>query len=151
MMAGLMPPIPPQPLPPGMRQQMMMAAVAQQQQAAMMQMAMAQQYQAAMARQRAVAAAQQANGTPKLLGDLRSSQLPSEREAAVDRLRHSDWKTEPEVLQGPMVRVACVRALGHMRADTFPVIQTLEHLKQDRDPRVRQEAYTAVEILSRRK
>jgi hypothetical protein len=161
MMAGPMPPIPPQPLPPGMRQQMMMAAMAQQQQAAMVQMAMAQQYQIAMAQQQAMAAAQRPSPTPKILADLRTSELPSEREMAVNRLRHADWKTEPEVLQGlteaakadpaPTVRMACIRVLGQMRADTFPVIQTLEQLKQDRDPRVRQEAYTAVESLSRKK
>ncbi|MGL4550641.1 MAG: HEAT repeat domain-containing protein [Gemmataceae bacterium] len=167
MAGGMMPPLPPQPLTPAMRQQMMMAAIAQQQQhqAVAMQVAMAQQQQMAVAHQQAmqqaIQRAERVNTTPKLLADLRDSLLPSEREMAVDRLRLMDWKAEPEVLQGltaaakadpsPAVRLACVRALGHMKADTYPVIQTLEELKQDADARVREESLSASEALTRKK
>jgi hypothetical protein len=39
----------------------------------------------------------------------------------------------------PAVRAGCVRALGKMKVNTLPVVQTVQSLKDDRDPRVRHE------------
>ena len=168
-LAGPLPPLPPQPLSPAMQQQMMAAAMAEQQ-AAMAQMAMMQQHQQMMmaqqaAEQRAMAEARvQANRpvvdtqTPKLLASLKDSLLPSEREMAAEGLRQSDWKANPQVVAGlteaaktdpsPMVRVACIKTLGAMKANAEPVIQTLELLSVDQDVRIRDEAKAARAALA---
>jgi hypothetical protein len=166
---GMLPPLPPQPLSPAMQQQMMAAAMAEQQ-AAMAQMAMMQQHQQMMMAQVAAEqAAQQAataranqptvdTQTPKLLASLKDSLLPSEREMAAEGLRNADWKANPQVLAGlteaaksdpsPMVRVACIKTLGAIKATAAPVLQMLELLSVDKDVRIRDEAKTVRETLS---
>lgn len=151
MMPRPMPLFPPQPMTPAMQQQMM--AMMAQQQAAAMHMMMAH----GMVPQSMNPAYGSGFGS-KALSDLRESVLPSEREMAADLLKRTDWKSEPEVLQGltqaaqsdpsPVVRVACIRALGEMRADTAPVLQALEALRDDSDPRVKAESTAALQILT---
>jgi hypothetical protein len=169
MMAGGLPPLPPQPLPPAMQHQMVAAAMAEQQ-AAMAHMAMMQQQQM-MAHQHAMAAAAAAAeksakpttdpATPKLLADLRDALLPSQREMAAESLRTVDWKANPDVVSGltkaakedpsPMVRVACIKTLGALRADAEPVLKTLEALSSDQDSRIRDEATQTRELLQRKR
>jgi HEAT repeat protein len=151
-------------------QQQMMAAAAAEQQAAMAQMAM-MQHQQMLAHQHAMAAATAAANaktapaadpaTPKLLADLREALLPSQRELAAEGLRSVDWKTNPEVVTeltkaakedpSPMVRVACIKALGAMRASSEPVLQTLEALSTDSDSRIREEANEAKSMLQQKR
>jgi HEAT repeat protein len=45
------------------------------------------------------------------------------------------------------VRAACVRALGHMKVNTQEVVALVQDLKNDRDPRVRQEASETLNAL----
>jgi hypothetical protein len=168
-LAGPLPPLPPQPLPPAMQHQMMAAAMAEQQ-VAMAQMAMMQQHQQMMmaqqaAQERAMAESRvQANRpvidtqTPKLLVSLKESLLPSEREMAAEGLRQCDWKANPQVVASlteaartdpsPMVRVACIKTLGVMKVNAEPVLQTLELLSVDQDVRIREEAKTVRAALA---
>jgi hypothetical protein len=100
---------------------------------------------------------EQAVHTARLVQMLRDGQLPSEREMAADGLSRANWKAEPAVVQAlthhaksdpaPMVRAGCVQALAKMRANTMPVVQAVSACKQDADPRVRQAAEQALEVL----
>jgi hypothetical protein len=88
-------------------------------------------------------------GTPQLLGMLKDSLYPSQREWAADCLARQNWRSQPQVVdalvvaarQDPaaLVRAGCVRALGKMKANTLPVLQAVQSLKSDGDPRVRHE------------
>jgi hypothetical protein len=92
------------------------------------------------------------------LRTLRESLLPSEREWAVERLAHYDWRAVPEVAAAltlaaredpaPSVRATCVRALGKMKVNHPTVLETLRALKGDADPRVRKEVEQALPMLS---
>jgi hypothetical protein len=89
---------------------------------------------------------------------LREALLPSEREWAAEQLGKCDWHSEPEAVEAllmaarsdpaPMVRVACVHALGRMKVNTLPVIQTLQGLKADADLRVRNEVEQVMPMLT---
>jgi hypothetical protein len=93
----------------------------------------------------------------ELLVTLRASLYPSQREWAADRLTTVDWRTQPQVIDGlvaaartdpaPLVRVGCLRALARTRATCEPAIATARELKNDLDPRVRQEAEQTLSVL----
>jgi hypothetical protein len=87
--------------------------------------------------------------TPQLLGMLKDSLYPSQREWAAECLSRQNWRSQPLVLDALVVaaredpaaavRAGCVRALGKMKANTLPVVQAVQSLASDRDPRVRHE------------
>jgi hypothetical protein len=99
-----------------------------------------------------------AAGTPQLLTVLRDSLYPSQREWAAEKLSALDWKTnEPVVLAlvqaaredpAATVRAGCIHALAQMKANTMPVVTTVQALKADADPRVRNEAEQALAVLA---
>jgi hypothetical protein len=89
---------------------------------------------------------------------LQSSLYPAQREVAVNNLATCDWRTCPQVVPvltsaaredpAATVRSACVFALARMGVTTAPVIETLHELKNDNDPRVRQEVERALSRLA---
>jgi hypothetical protein len=89
---------------------------------------------------------------------LRSSSFPSQREWAAEALGTADWHASPRVVTlllqsakedpSPTVRVACLRCLTKMQANTATVRNTVQSLKADIDPRVRTEANFALAMLS---
>jgi hypothetical protein len=89
---------------------------------------------------------------------LQSSLYPSQREVAANNLATYDWRTCTQVVPvlttaaredpAATVRSACVYALARMGVTTEPVMQMLEQLKGDNDPRVRQEAERALSRLA---
>jgi hypothetical protein len=95
----------------------------------------------------------------QMMSVLKDSLYPSQREYAAESLTVVDWQTNPQVTQALMtaarddpaatVRAACARCLGKMHANTAPVVSTLEALKRDTDPRVRQEAGEACTMLAK--
>jgi hypothetical protein len=95
--------------------------------------------------------------TTQLLATLRDSLYPSQREWAAEKLTTTDWRTNPDVVAGLVtaaredpsatVRAGCVRCLAKMSVTTAPVLGTVEALKMDPDPRVRQEAERAATAL----
>ncbi|MFM7149677.1 MAG: HEAT repeat domain-containing protein, partial [Gemmataceae bacterium] len=88
---------------------------------------------------------------------LRQSILPSEREKAAETLCQVNWKSDPQIVPAlvmaaksdpaPMVRVSCVRALGHMKANSAPTVEAIKTLKTDSDPRVRQAVEQVLPVL----
>lgn len=103
-------------------------------------------------------AAAQPMSVPQIMLTLKDSLLPSQREMAADQLGESNWRLQPQVVQSltrgaredpaPTVRAACVRALGHMQANTLDVLETLRSLKNDGDPQVRQQVDDALVAIS---
>jgi hypothetical protein len=93
-----------------------------------------------------------------LLGLLRDSISPAEREMAALNLTNQDWRSHPEVVQGLVssarqdpaatVRASCVRTLAVQNIATESVLTTLNALKNDPDPRVRQEVEQALVRLN---
>jgi len=93
----------------------------------------------------------------QLVQTLKDALLPSDRELAVEQLARIDWKTDanvvPALIQAaskdpaPMVRARCVQALGQMKVNSVPVLQTIQSLKTDPDLRVRQQAEQTLKIL----
>jgi hypothetical protein len=89
---------------------------------------------------------------------LRDSLYPSQREWAAESMAAVDWRTHPQVVQAlataakedpaPTVRASCVRCLATMKVNTLPVITVVRGLKNDSDPRVRQEAERAWSVLA---
>jgi hypothetical protein len=104
----------------------------------------------------AVAAARP-TGVPQLLAKLKDSLYPSERETAAEQLSEMNGRPQPQVVESLMksarsdpaatVRVACVHALTHMKANPPEVAKLARDLKSDRDPRVRQEAEETLNAL----
>jgi hypothetical protein len=98
----------------------------------------------------AVASDQPGANIQQLVVALKDSLYPSARETAADQLAEVNWRLQPQVVHSLMkvaqedpaatVRAACVRALGHMGANTVDVVQVVQSLKKDNDPRVRHEA-----------
>lgn len=94
----------------------------------------------------------------QLVTSLRDSLYPSQREWAADNLAAVDWRTHPEVVQvltataredpAATVRVGCIRCLARMNVNTVPVVSAVRDLKNDVDPRVRQEAERALSTLA---
>jgi hypothetical protein len=91
------------------------------------------------------------------MGMLKGSLYPSQREWAADCLSRQDWQAQPHIVAALVVaaredpaaavRAGCVRALGKMKANTLPVVQTVQSLKGDSDPRVRHEVDEALAAL----
>jgi hypothetical protein len=122
--------------------------------------------QPAAAQPQAQAPAQQPSGYPdhgellisQRLGVLQNSLYPSQREWAVDSLAGCDCWTHPHVVQAltraaakdpaGTVRAACVHALAKMKAATPAVVKTIRGLKDDSDPRVRDEVKQALAVLT---
>ena len=85
----------------------------------------------------------------QLLQVLRESPYPAQREWAANSLSTYDWRAHPELVQvllqvaqqdpAAVVRASCVYSLGRMNAACEPVITTMYTLRNDGDPRVRQE------------
>jgi hypothetical protein len=126
------------------------------------QMAMAHQAMMAMAyggMPGAAVAMDQGAVTAQHLAALRQSLMPSERERAVMGLVQVGWKADPQVVPAlvvaaqtdpaPAVRVACVRALGQMKAKTLPAVQALNALTKDPDVRIRAEAEQVLPQLTK--
>jgi hypothetical protein len=96
--------------------------------------------------------------TAQLVGQLRDSLLPSEREMAAVKMSKLDWKTNDAAVhalvtaacQDPAatVRVGCVRALAKMKCNTMPVVSAIQSLKADSDARVQQEVEQALAVLA---
>jgi hypothetical protein len=90
----------------------------------------------------------------QLTSVLRESPYPAQREWAATTLAAYDWRMHPEVVNlliaaarqdpAPTVRAGCVYSLARMNANLEPVATTFETLRQDADPRVRQEAEQAL-------
>jgi hypothetical protein len=96
--------------------------------------------------------------TPDAIGMLRESMYPSQREWAALKLGSLDWRANPEAVLGlvttahhdpaPSVRAACVRSLAQMRVNTMPVVNAIQALKTDPDPRVQRAAEEALALLA---
>jgi hypothetical protein len=103
-------------------------------------------------------AGQGAGSISHMLGTLRDSISPAERELAALNLCHQDWRSHPEIVQvllssarqdpAATVRAGCIHSLAMQNLHTEPVLTTLNALKGDPDPRVRQEAEQALIRLS---
>jgi hypothetical protein len=84
---------------------------------------------------------------------LRESPYPSQREWAAQSLVSFDWRTNPQLVPvllqsatrdpAASVRAGCIYTLGRMQAAVEPVFSTLQALRNDADPRVRQEVEQA--------
>jgi hypothetical protein len=89
---------------------------------------------------------------------LREGVTPDQREWAAVNLVAADWRSEPQVIESlthaatkdfaPTVRVACIRSLARLGCNTVPVINALQTLKSDPDPRVQREAGLALDRLT---
>jgi hypothetical protein len=98
-------------------------------------------------------------GLQQSLRVLRDALYPSQREWAADALSRVDWRTNPQVVPALVaaaredpaatVRAACVRSLARMNANGVMVLEALQALKTDTDPRVRQEVEAALGHLNR--
>jgi len=85
---------------------------------------------------------------------LRESPYPAQREWASNTMATYDWRAHPEVVQvllqgaqqdpAATVRASCVYSLGRMNAASEPVVSILYTLRNDGDPRVRQEVEQAL-------
>ena len=81
---------------------------------------------------------------------MRESPYPSQREMAAQSLVGFDWRTNPRILDmllagaagdpAPSVRLGCIGCLGRIQAAVPPVLDLLNKMRADPDPRVRQEA-----------
>jgi hypothetical protein len=100
------------------------------------------------------AALTQQDAMYQMLGTLKTSLYPAHREWAVIQLSNMDWRRHPQILQGLLtgakedpaakVRVSCVQALTRMQVNRALMASTLESLRSDVDPRVRQAAEEAL-------
>lgn len=96
--------------------------------------------------------------SPQLMGVLRDSLYPSQREWAAEKLSDLDWKQNDAAVQAltravredpaATVRAGCVRALAKMKANTYPVVSAVQAAKNDADTRVRTEAEEALAVLA---
>jgi hypothetical protein len=88
---------------------------------------------------------------------LKDALLPSEREVAAEHLaRYEPYRT-PEAVEALLtgarsdpamtVRIACVRGLGSMRANTPAVVDTLRALSREGDERLRPACKEVVDLL----
>jgi hypothetical protein len=94
----------------------------------------------------------------QMLAVLAKSNVMEQREWAAEQLSLVDWKTNPKAVQclvsaarvdsSTTVRVACIRSMANMGANTNSVKSTLQTLKGDRDNRVRNEAMLALNKLA---
>jgi hypothetical protein len=99
-----------------------------------------------------------AENTVYLMTVLQSSGIPSQREWAASRLCKCDARVAPYVIDAlvtcaksdpaALVRVACIQSLVKLQARSSTVVEMLQQAKQDRDPRVADEAGVALSVLS---
>jgi hypothetical protein len=91
----------------------------------------------------------------QMLSMMRDSFYPSHREWAAESMAATvDWRANPKVVDALLtsargdpaasVRAACVRCLVKMNVNTVPAVTTIQALKADPDPRVRQEVEKAM-------
>jgi hypothetical protein len=90
----------------------------------------------------------------QLVKVMRESPYPSQRETAAQSLTNFDWRVSPQIIpalvqgasQDPAssVRAGCVNCLCRMGAAVEPVLGTLHQMRNDTDPRVRQEVERAL-------
>jgi hypothetical protein len=95
---------------------------------------------------------------PQLVGMLKDSLYPSQREWAADCLAGQDWRSHPEAVSALLtaaredpagaVRACCVKTLGRMKVNTPAVVQAMQGWKTDHDPRVRHEAEEALAAMT---
>src|SRR5207249_7191929 len=93
----------------------------------------------------------------QLIKVMRESPYPAQREWAAQSLTSFEWRAHPQVVpamiqsasQDPAasVRAGCVNCLGRMNAAVEPVFGALHSLRNDIDPRVRQEVEQAFRNL----
>ena len=93
------------------------------------------------------------------LPHLRRWDHPELRERAAMNLQHIDWRTYPEVVDGLLaaavedkttsVRVVCIRVLAKMNVRSQEAMATLEKLRNDHEPMVRDAAVMALVQLKR--
>jgi hypothetical protein len=94
---------------------------------------------------------------PKLLGVLKDSHTPAQREWAADCLGAADCKSNAMVLpslmtaaradSAPAVRIACIHALVKLHATGSDVLGTLRALASDKDANVQKEASQALTAM----
>jgi HEAT repeat protein len=97
--------------------------------------------------------AQQSATLSQLIQVLQESPYPAQREWAATNLSSFDYKVYPHLTQVLIqaankdamatVRAAAVYSLSRLNAQTEPVVTTLQNLRNDADPRVRQEVEQA--------
>jgi hypothetical protein len=102
----------------------------------------------------APSAAISSQNVQQLMLTMKDALYPSHREWAAEALEHVDWRTNPQVVDALLVtakadpaatvRCGAVRALAHMKINTTNVVATLQTLKSDTDPRVRQDVEQAL-------
>jgi hypothetical protein len=95
--------------------------------------------------------------TVYLMTVLQSSGTPAQREWAASRLCTCDARVAPYVIEtlatvaksdpAALVRVACIQSLVKLQAKDAMVTGMLQQAKFDRDPRVQDEAETALAVL----
>jgi hypothetical protein len=103
------------------------------------------------------AAAISGQSVQQLLLTMKDALYPSHREWAAEALVNVDWRANPQVVDAllltakddpaPTVRSGAVRALARMNVNTSSVVATLQALKGDTDPRVRQDVEQALANL----
>lgn len=99
----------------------------------------------------------QTSSPDQLVSSLREALAPSQREWAAEGLAKVNWRQHPQVVptllagarEDPAqpVRLACIKALVKLKANTPEVLTVIEALKTDSDPQVRQEAEQALSLL----
>jgi hypothetical protein len=90
----------------------------------------------------------------QLIDKLRDSPYPAEREQAAYLMSGCDWRANPQVAKAlvqaanqdpaPMVRAGCVVTLMRMNIATESVMNLMQTLRTDADPRVRDAAEQAI-------
>jgi hypothetical protein len=94
----------------------------------------------------------------RLMGVVQNDISPAQREWAAASLGKLSWRTHPEVVDvllsvatrdtSATVRVECVHSLAEMDANMMAVMNALQILQSDRDPRVQREVSQALARLS---
>jgi len=90
----------------------------------------------------------------QLIKAMREAPYPGQREWAAQQLVNFDWRANPAIIQAMLVsashdpavsvRAGCVYCLGRMQASVEPVVGTLNSMRNDNEPRVRQEVEQAL-------
>jgi len=103
-------------------------------------------------------AAPAAQNPQQLMLTLKDALYPSHREWAAEALASTDWKNNPGIVDALVlsakedpaatVRAGAVRALGRMHANSTTVVTTLQGLRSDADPRVRQDVEQALTSMN---
>lgn len=102
------------------------------------------------------------SGTPQnkqqLIGTLKDSLYPSQREWAADSLAQGEGQHDPAAVKAlmtaaredpaPTVRAACVRCLGRIKNSSGGALELVQSLKTDPDPRVREEVERTLKIYA---